>query len=76
MFALLDRRLSLRQIVASEKQSPALVRELYREWLTGLADGEQARAARKTRERRRREALEDERMHTEHLQALSFDRPT
>jgi len=71
VFRMFEQRRSLRDIVVTARQPPELVRTLYREWLTGLADGERARAASDAHERQRRELIEDERMHLEHLKALS-----
>jgi hypothetical protein len=75
VFRMLERRCSLREIVVIARQPPELVRRLYLEWLTGLAEGERTRAAHDAHERQRRELVEDERMHMEHMKALDLNMP-
>jgi hypothetical protein len=70
VFAMFGQGRSLRDIVLSAKQPPDVVRRLYREWLVGLAEGERARKEDEVYKRQRREQLEDERLHIEHMRAL------
>jgi hypothetical protein len=62
---------SLRQIVLATRQPPEVLRKVYREWQTGLAEGERSRRAQELRERERRELLEDERLHLAQMKALA-----
>ncbi|MEY4581493.1 MAG: hypothetical protein RL701_6196 [Pseudomonadota bacterium] len=63
VFRLFGAGKSLRDIVVEARQTPERVRELYREWLLGLREGERRRHERLERERERREQMEDERAH-------------
>jgi hypothetical protein len=62
----------LSEIVIAVRQPPALVRQLYREWLTDLEQAERERQFRERNrqerevyERERRERVEDERANIE-----------
>lgn len=70
VFRLLDERRSLRDIVVVTRQPPELVRTLYRQWLVGLADGERARRDQEAMRRVRRQQVEDQRLHIEHMRAI------
>ena len=67
---LLDERRSLRDIVVVTRQPPEHVRALYREWLVGLSDGERARREQEAMRRVRRQQVEDQRLHIEHMRAI------
>lgn len=67
----------LPDVVIAARQPPALVRQLYREWLTSFSHGERDRqarernlAARLAHERDRRQRAEDQRSDLEWMAAL------
>jgi hypothetical protein len=67
VFRLFDTGRELREIVEELELAPAIVRELWHEWLTDLDEGEMNR--RKTaQEERRRRAEEDQRREIERLE--------
>jgi hypothetical protein len=70
VFRLLSRGCSLRQIVVQTRQPPVVVRQLYREWMTNLSDGERQRRERNEADRIRQECAEDARIHVELMKTL------
>ena len=85
VFRMLEAGEGLNEIVIAARQPPALVRQLHREWLISLEQGERdrqvrernrqtrerARLAREERERERREHAEDERAHLEWMKSVA-----
>ncbi len=70
VFRMLSDGKDIREIVVKCKQSPERVRVLYREWLTGLRQGEALRQRIEDNERQRRERIEDERLELEMISVM------
>lgn len=77
IFRMFESGRDLADVVIAARQPPALVRQLYREWLTSLQQGERDRQTRErdrqnraAHERERRESAEDDRAQLEWTRGL------
>jgi protein involved in temperature-dependent protein secretion len=70
VFRLLAEGQGLREIVVATKQTPERVRELYRQWMVGLSEGEQQRHDKAERKRERSEDAADQRAQIALIRAI------